>query len=454
MSAMWARNEIDGFLHTLHFRNPASVKVYTCILHRFQRFVANRTDREPPSKDTIRAWLDARRREWPMHLVYHRARLVDRFLEWMVASRTIPTNPLAEWRRQYGQRTTTPIVRALLSPNVNAALEALRPLPRFGSSFGELLRAHVARMQSLGYRYDTDTARLLRFDRFLQRRADLAGQPLHVLIQAWADAGSGVHHAWEAQVCGRVISTALHRLDATTEIMRVDRWLARQVRQQHRCPYICTAEDIRRILDAARTFPSPRAPLRPLSLYLMVVLAVCAGLRLGELARLTLGDVRLDEGTIEIRETKFFKSRRLPLAPSVLAALQTYLEARQQAGASMQASAGLFWQQQRHGRYSRVMIEHLLVRVLRRTGLKPARGKTGPRVHDLRHAFVVHRMLTWYRAGINPQTRLPYLATYLGHKDINSTLVYLTITPELLQQASARFRQHSGRVLDAQGGHV
>ena len=63
-------------------------------------------------------------------------------------------------------------------------------------------------------------------------------------------------------------------------------------------------------------------------------------------------------------------------------------------------------------------------------------------------------MMTWYREGINPQNRLPYLATYLGHKDINSTLVYLTITQELLQQASERFRQHTRRVLQAQGGHV
>ncbi len=454
MTATWNRSAIDRFLHTLPLRHPRSVKVYTCILGRFQGFVVDRTDREPLSQGTIRAWLDGRLREWPLYLVYHRARLVDRFLDWMVASRAIPTNPFAEWRREYGQRTTTPIVRALLSPNVAAALEALRPLPPFGSFVGELLRAHVARMQSLGYRYDTDTARLLRFDRFLQRRADLAGQPLRVLIEAWANTGSGVHHAWESQVCGRVISTAMHRLDPTAEVLRVDRQLCRQRSQQHRRPYICTSDDIRRILEAARTFPSPKAPLRPLSLYTMVVLAACAGLRLGELARLTLGDVHVGAGTIEIRETKFFKSRRLPLAPSVAAALNTYLDARQKAGAPMQESAGLFWHQQRSGRYSRVMIETLLVRVLRRTGLKPPRGKAGPRVHDLRHAFVVHRMLTWYQQGINPQARLPYLATYLGHKDINSTLVYLTITQELLQQASERFRQHRGRALQVNGGRA
>jgi integrase len=453
MTAMWDRTQIDRFLHTRHFRHPGSIRVYTCILQRFQRFVANRQDREPPSQATIRAWLDARRQEWPVHLVYHRARVVNRFLEWMVASRAIAANPFAEWRRQYGQRCTVPIIRALLSPNSDAALEALRPLPRFGSAFGELLRAHVAQMQSLGYRYETAAARLLRFDHFLQARPDLAGQSLPILIQAWADSGPSVHHAWEAQVCGRVISTALHRLDSMTDILRVDHQLYRQVRQQHRRPYICTKDDIRRILDAARTFPSPKAPLRPLNLYLMVVLAACAGLRLGELARLTLGDVHLDDGTIEIRDTKLFKSRRLPLASSVLTALRHYLEVRQKAGASMQASAGLFWHQQRQQRYSRAMIESLLIRVLRRTGLKPAKGKIGPRVHDLRHAFVVQRMLTWYQAGINPQTRLPYLATYLGHKDINSTLVYLTITPELLQQASERFRQHRGPTRPAHGGH-
>lgn len=76
----------------------------------------------------------------------------------------------------------------------------------------------------------------------------------------------------------------------------------------------------------------------------------------------------------------------------------------------------------------------------------------GPRVHDLRRAFAVNRMLAWYQAGVNPQPHLPYLATYLGHKDINSTLVYLTITQELLQQASERFRVLGARILRASIG--
>lgn len=184
----------------------------------------------------------------------------------------------------------------------------------------------------------------------------------------------------------------------------------------------------------------------------MLALTYCAGLRLGELVNLNIGDVDLSDETIEIRDTKFFKSRRLPLSRSMASALRSYLDARQQAGASSDPSSGLFWQQRTCGRYSYVAAGQSLRRILRRTGLKPMPGRVGPRVHDLRHAFVVNRMLTWYREGINPQPLLPYLATYLGHKDINSTLVYLTITQELLQQAGERFRALGSVVLGPSRG--
>jgi integrase len=82
----------------------------------------------------------------------------------------------------------------------------------------------------------------------------------------------------------------------------------------------------------------------------------------------------------------------------------------------------------------------MITNVMRRGGFKPLSGRTGPRVHDLRHSMVVNRLLQWYRIGINPQDRLHFLSTYLGHRDINSTLVYITVTQDLLQEASERFR--------------
>jgi integrase len=262
-----------------------------------------------------------------------------------------------------------------------------------------------------------------------------------MLLQQWAAESPSLVRACECQEVGQSLAKAWQRLDPGFELPKVDRQLFRQLAQQRRKPYIYTPQEVRLLLDTALAFPSPRSPLRPLTLYTMIVLAYCAGLRLGEFVRLTLDDVHLDAGEIAIRETKFYKSRTLPLADSVVAALRKYVDARRRAGASQDGSSGLFW----HGPgstdcYSYLVTEHLLADVLRRAGLKPEKGRVGPRIHDLRHAFVANRMLAWYREGVNPQAHLPYLATYLGHKDINSTLVYLTITQELLQQASERFR--------------
>ncbi len=210
--------------------------------------------------------------------------------------------------------------------------------------------------------------------------------------------------------------------------------------QQRRRPYIFSADEIEQLFAVALRLPSPNAPLRPLTLYTALALAYGAGLRLGELVRLTVADVDLAASTLAIRESKFFKSRRLPLTASVVAVLQRYSTARRDAGACEQPTAAWLWNEQKRRGYQDVTLETLLTTVIRQAGLKPASGRIGPRLHDVRHSFVCHRMLAWYEAGVDVESRLPYLATYLGHKDIYSTLVYLTVTQELLQQASERFR--------------
>ncbi|MGH9738686.1 MAG: tyrosine-type recombinase/integrase [Candidatus Acidiferrales bacterium] len=180
-------------------------------------------------------------------------------------------------------------------------------------------------------------------------------------------------------------------------------------------PYIYTTKQITLLLETALAYPSPYAPLRPLSLYTMLILAYCAGLRIGEVARLKLRDVDMVAGTIEVRNSKFFKSRRLPLSPTAASALAKYLKARKQASISNDPATAVFWNQRRP--YSLVTTGHLLRDVISRAGVNTRIGRGGPRVHDLRHTFVVHRMTAWYRQGINAQSRLPYLAAYLGHRD-------------------------------------
>ena len=110
---------------------------------------------------------------------------------------------------------------------------------------------------------------------------------------------------------------------------------------------------------------------------MMLVAAYCAGLRIGEIVRLNVEDFDANDRSIEIRGTKFFKSRRLPLSDSVVAAFQSYLGARQQAGAATKPDVLLIWHQRPAGRYSHLKGRDLLVRILRRTELKPANGAQG-----------------------------------------------------------------------------
>jgi integrase len=128
--------------------------------------------------------------------------------------------------------------------------------------------------------------------------------------------------------------------------------------------------------------------------------------------------------------------------------LRAYMDARRRARGPQDPQSGLFWHDQGNGRYTSAATAWLLVDIFRRAELKPQCGRTGPRLHDLRHSMVVNRILEWYRSGINPQDRLTFLATYLGHRDINSTLVYITVTQDLLQEASERFRLVGAPCLD------
>jgi len=133
----------ENYVRELRLRSPVSSQVYLSILNGFQRFVAEQAEDKSVSQTTIRQWLKDRTLAWPFHIVTDRARLVDRFLDWRVDNRALANNPFADLRAEYGQRTTTPVVRALLNPNPEAALEALRPLPRFGSFLGPVMREHV-----------------------------------------------------------------------------------------------------------------------------------------------------------------------------------------------------------------------------------------------------------------------------------------------------------------------
>jgi integrase/recombinase XerD len=438
-------DDTDRFLKSLSLA-PKSRYTYVTSLRAFKTFAQKRArPGETMSIETVRAWLKRDAARSPFKNFVARAGIIVRYLDWKTSA-AATLHPFAELKQHYGGRLMT-IVRALLREDYRDALERLRPLPEWGSSLGPLMREHVANMRSLGYRYDTRARDLRRFDRYLQRNPELNGEPFPVLIEAWQSSGRTPRHRLMVQLCARALSQAMHRRDEKMPIRTIEMGLQRRVTREERKAYIYSEGEIVRLFKAARSFGSRYAPLRGIMVHTMLALAYCAGLRIGEIAALTLRDIDTKHGIIEIRKTKFFKTRRLPLATRVVAALSSYLAVREKAGAPTGPDAPLWWTPRRRKGYTYGQLEKLLTWIIRRAGLKPARGREGPRVHDLRHAFVAHRMLHWYREGVEPQSRLPHLATYLGHKDIVSTLVYLNITPELLQQAGERYRRRGAQAL-------
>jgi site-specific recombinase XerD len=417
---------------------------YRSLLRQFQRFVVQRSPKPTFSEAVLRAWLRDQLKAAPLALAVHRGQLVNRFLDWLAARESIAANPIAELRHRYECRSSAAVLRALTSDQPKKALESVRPLPRYGSHLGPIMREHVNRMRARGLRYRHEN-RFLHFDRFLQQRQGADQDSLTMLIREYAACASSAAGKVQRIQLGRVIAKELNRSGQAVASPKRDRVLVQEMLRGRRRPHIYTVDEVRRLLDSAQRDPSPRAPLRSHTLYMMLVLAYCAGLRLGEIVGLKLGDLDLNADCIEVHNTKFFKSRRLPLSATAMAALRDYLQARAKAGAPTESDAPLFWHAK--GGYGYVAAGAHLRRLIRVAGLKSTAGRSGPRVHDLRHAFVVHRMTMWYEQGINPQTRLPYLAAYLGHRDIHSTLVYLTITQELLQHANERFRTSEAEVL-------
>jgi site-specific recombinase XerD len=207
-------------------------------------------------------------------------------------------------------------------------------------------------------------------------------------------------------------------------------------------PHIFSHDELQRLLDASTWCESPRSKLQPHTWRMLILLLYGAALRISEALSLTLADVDLSAGILTIRESKFYKTRLVPMSPEFTSVLETYVAWRAREHSSG-PSAALFLT--RNGApLARYTAENVFRRLRIRSGvLRRDGGRYQPRLHDLRHAAAVHRLISWYRQGADVQRLLPQLATYLGHIHIAATQRYLTMTPELLCEASQRFEQYA-----------
>ena len=203
-------------------------------------------------------------------------------------------------------------------------------------------------------------------------------------------------------------------------------------------PYIYSEDDIRRLLEAAAG--RVRCNICTSTSRTLLLLLYASGLRISEALNLDMADVDLEEGLLRIRETKFYKTRIVPTGMDLTQVLREY--ALQRCKLSPIGPDAPFLLTRRGKRPSRAGAEEAFKQIREQAGVRRNDGaRYQPRLHDLRHAFALTRLVRWYREGADVQRLLPQLATYLGHVHITGTQRYLTMTPELLQQASLRFER-------------
>lgn len=208
-------------------------------------------------------------------------------------------------------------------------------------------------------------------------------------------------------------------------------------------PHIYTADELRRLLDSTTAVCPRRGRLQATTLRTLLLLLYGTGLRIGEALSLRECDVDLHERVLSVRDAKFFKSRLVPIGAALGTALAQYRSSRRRLGLP-DGSRSTFFAFRSGKAVSYSAVRAAFARLRERAEIRqPTSAQWQPRLHDLRATFAVHRLIAWYREGADVQVRLPYLATYLGHASIAGTQVYLTMTPELLAEASLRFESYA-----------
>lgn len=205
-------------------------------------------------------------------------------------------------------------------------------------------------------------------------------------------------------------------------------------------PRIYSRQELQALLDATEILDRRDSPLRQETYRTLLLTLYAAGLRPGEGLRLRCCDVDLAQRLLFIWDTKFFKSRLVPVGSTLQAALRSYTRARR----SLPRPTGdrsAFFATPHGDPISLAALEAVFVRLRERAGVRnSAQSRWQPRLQDLRHSFATHRLIAWYRDGADLQPRLLALSAYLGHASPVGTQAYLSMTPELLAEASQRFQ--------------
>jgi len=308
-------------------------------------------------------------------------------------------------------------------------------------SLDDIIASYIEQQRCLGKRFSTEAIVLAAFS------SAVSHVPLHDIrpdmVSRFVDRG-GTSDATRHKKY-RVLS-GLFRFAVTRRLMKASPMPQRPRRRCHSSytPYIYSEAELKRLLTAVPTATAgPGCVMDADTLRTLLLLLYGAGLRHGEALRLKLRDVDVAQSLIHVRDTKFFKTRIVPLSACLNNMIREFV-ARRGKHYSVCDESPLFCK-----RDGTPLNSNTICATFRRlctiAGIRRDGGaRNQPRMHDLRHSAAVHRVTAWYRCDADLNDLLPKLATYLGHTGLSGTQRYLTMTEELLAEASRRFEAFAG----------
>ena len=297
------------------------------------------------------------------------------------------------------------------------------------SPLNDVLERYLTMGRAFGYKFETVEKRLRNFVAFMGERnaVTITGK----LAIEWAGGGCGPA-TWSSRL-STIRSFARHaaNTDPLTEIP--PRGIFPPRRRPR--PYIFTDREIGEFLAAMLALPR-HGNFQRYTFHCFFGLLAVAGLRFGEAAKLRRDDIDLGSGIMTIRDTKFGKSRLVPIDPTTVEVLEAYAVCRD--ASPRRRASPFFLVGARGARLLHANIHQVFITWTRQAGLREPAMSKRPRIHDLRHSYAVHTLVRWYRTGEDVQRLLPTLTTYLGHTHTRDTYWYLTASPELIGHAATR----------------
>ena len=305
----------------------------------------------------------------------------------------------------------------------------------------QLITQYVTYRQSLGEKFITNAARLKAFSRAIGQAVDLQSISEDMVSNFLYGSTNVVTSGWfgkHSTLLGFYQYALLRNYVTTSPMPSV-----LPKRPRGFVPYIYSQQELKLLFDTALTYPKYKSHIKPYMVQTILILTYALGLRINETISIMLKDIDMKNHVITIEQSKFYKSRLVPFNTQIKEVLAKYLEWRIDQKQSQSSLSPLFI-----GKNDQVFSFETMKGIFRKirklSGIKREDTSTyQPRIHDLRHSFSVHRLTSWYREKKDVQQLLPILSTYLGHRHLADTTVYLTMTDDLLHEANIRFEEYA-----------